>query len=59
MRAVHRRIENERACGLNHVAAGDEAATKKCLTGVGKWILSAATAIGTPLAVEFLKSYLP
>ena len=36
-------------------SAGNGEGAKKRLKGVGKWLLQTVTAIGTPLAVEFLK----
>lgn len=39
-----------------HAAAGDGEAVRSSLKSVGKWVLATATAIGTPVAVELLKS---
>ena len=42
----------------NHAAAGDGDSAKECLIKVGKWVLQTASAIGTPVAIAFLKSYI-
>jgi hypothetical protein len=39
-----------------HAAAGEGDSARKCLVNVGKWVLKTASAIGTPVAIEFLKS---
>lgn len=40
----------------SHAAAGDGDSAKACLLKVGKWVLQTATTIGTPVAVQLLKS---
>lgn len=37
-------------------AAGNGDSAKAALKSVGKWVLDTATAIGTPLAIQFLKT---